>query len=137
MASQLNENIVTLGDLNSDLLIEHNNKLLYTMQVFNFKNIINKPTRVTDHSSTLLDPIIISDTMECLYSDVLKLPSNISDHDASVAFIKCPRGKSHCFKRKIWLYDKMDVNKFSNKIEGTDWHELLGNDTNVDDRLID
>lgn len=136
MASQLNENIVILGDLNSDLLIEHNNKLLYTMQVFNFKNIINKPTRVTDHSSTLLDPIIISDTMECLYSDVLKLPSNISDHDASVAFIKCPRGKSHCFKRKIWLYDKMDVNKFSNKIEGTDWHELLGNDTNVDDMCV-
>mgnify|MGYP000719022871 CR=1 FL=1 len=32
------------------------------MNLFNLENVINKPTRVTGHSSTLLDPIIISDT---------------------------------------------------------------------------
>ena len=54
--------------------------------LFNFVNIISKPTRITDHSNTLLDPIIISDTMNYIYSDVLKIQSEISDHDASVAF---------------------------------------------------
>jgi hypothetical protein len=39
---------------------------------------------------TLLDPIIISDTMSSIYSDVLNLPSEISDHDAAVAYIECP-----------------------------------------------
>ena len=54
--------------------------------LFNLVNIISKPTRITAHSNTLLDPIVISDTMNYIYSDVLKIPSEISDHDASVGF---------------------------------------------------
>ena len=80
---QINDNIVILGDLNSDLFITNNNKLIETMMLFSLANIISKPTRTTAHSNTLLDPIIISDTMNYLYSDVLKIPSEISDHDAS------------------------------------------------------
>jgi hypothetical protein len=47
------------------------------MMMFNLFNIISKTTRITDHSNTLLDPIIISDTMNYIYSDVLKEPSEI------------------------------------------------------------
>jgi hypothetical protein len=39
----------------------------------------------------IIDPNIISDTMTPLYSDVFKMPSEISDHDAAVAFLKCPK----------------------------------------------
>ena len=97
-----------LGDLNSDLFIANNNKLIETMMLFNLVNIISKPTRITAHSNnTLLDPIIISDTMNYIYSDVLKIPSEISD-DASVAFLQCPKSVSVSFKREVWLYDKVD-----------------------------
>jgi hypothetical protein len=41
--------------------------------------LVLKPTRITEHSSTLLDPIIISDSVHYSYSDVLKVPSDISD----------------------------------------------------------
>ena len=51
------------------------------MRLFNLKNVIEKPTRVTNHSRTLLDPIIVSDTINYAFSDVFKLPDNISDHD--------------------------------------------------------
>ena len=44
------------------------------MMLFNLVNIISKPTRITVHSNTLLDPIIISDIMNYIYSDVLKIP---------------------------------------------------------------
>ena len=47
------------------------------MMLFNLVNIISKPTRITVHSNTLLDPIIISDIMNYIYSDVLKIPSEI------------------------------------------------------------
>ena len=57
------------------------------MTLFNLKNVINKPTRITTRSSTLLDPIMISDTRSSIYSDVLNVPSEISDHDAAVAYI--------------------------------------------------
>jgi hypothetical protein len=97
MGYQVNDNIVILGDLNSDLFIANNNKLIETMMLFNLVNIISKPTRITAHSNTLLDPIIISDTMNYIYSYVLKIPSEISDHDASVAFLQCPVPDTYFF----------------------------------------
>jgi hypothetical protein len=39
--------------------------------IFNLKNVIDKPTRISGNTSTLLDPIILSDTLNCNYSDVL------------------------------------------------------------------
>jgi hypothetical protein len=87
MGYQVNDNIVILGDSNSDLFIANNNTLIETMMMFNLVNIISKTTRITDHSNTLLDPIIISDTINYIYSDVLNEPSEISNHDASVGFL--------------------------------------------------
>jgi hypothetical protein len=55
MGYQVNDNILILGDSNSDLFIE------------------------LDHSNTLLDPIIVSDTINYIYSNVLKEPSEISN----------------------------------------------------------
>jgi hypothetical protein len=72
---QVNDNIVILGDLNSDLFITNNNKLIETMMLFSLANIISKPTRTTAHSNTLLDPIIISDTMNYLYSPKITILS--------------------------------------------------------------
>jgi len=83
LAHQINENIVISGDLNSNHFNVNNNKLVDLMTTFNFRNVILKPTRLNN----LLDPIIISDTMTPLYSDVFKLPPEISDHDAAVAFL--------------------------------------------------
>ena len=39
---QLNENIVVTGDLNSDLFILHNNKLVDTINMYNLRNVIKK-----------------------------------------------------------------------------------------------
>jgi hypothetical protein len=54
------------------------------MITFNSRNVIVKPTRLNN----LLDPIIIVDTMTPLHSDVFKMPSESSDLDAAVAFLK-------------------------------------------------
>ena len=88
MGYQVNYNIVILGDFNSDLFIANNNTLIETIMMFNLVNIISKTTRITDHSNTLLHPIIISDTINYIYSDVLKEPSEISNHDASVGVLR-------------------------------------------------
>jgi hypothetical protein len=88
MGYQVNDNIVILGDSNSDLFIANNNTLIEIIMMFNLVNIISKTTRITDHSNTLLDPIIISDTINYIYSDVLNEPSEISNHDASVGFLR-------------------------------------------------
>ena len=71
------------------------------MRLFNLKNVIEKQARLTNHSRTLLDPIIVSDTINDVFSDVFKLPDNISDHDASVVILQCSKNISRSFKREI------------------------------------
>ena len=80
LAYERNQNIVITGDMNCDLQVTNNNKLIDTMRLFNLTNVINKPTRVTENSSTLLDPIIVSDSMQVSLSDVFTVPWQISDH---------------------------------------------------------
>ena len=128
MGYQINQNIILTGDLKSDLFSSRNNKLIDTMNLFNLTNVIEKPTRITEHSSTLLDPIIISDSVHYSYSHVLKVPSDISDHDASIFFIECPKFQTRSFQREVWLYEN-----FSSKLDTVDWNALLSDLEDVDE----
>ena len=58
-ALDISPNIILLGDFNENLLNE-NLTHLKTILVNSLRNVITTPTRITAHSSTLLDPIIIS-----------------------------------------------------------------------------
>ena len=133
LATQFNENIVLVGDLNSKLFCVNNNNLVDIMNIFVFKNVIDKPTRVTENASTLLDPIILSDSLNSIYSDVINIPRNISDHDATVAYIDCSKGISTTFKREIWQYDKIYIEKFDKTINDIDWNDKIVNFDDVDD----
>jgi hypothetical protein len=77
-------------------------RLSWSVRSYNHTSI-EKPTRVTEHSSTLLDPIIISDYVHYSFSDVLKVPSDISDHDASIIFIDCPKFQTRSFQTRLKL----------------------------------
>jgi hypothetical protein len=105
------------------------------VNIFNLKNVIDKPTRISGNTSTLLDPIILSDTLNCNYSDVLKIPRHISDHDAAIAFIKCPKATSRSFTRDIWLYNQTDFVRFNQMLTGINWNEKLCKCDDVDDML--
>ena len=94
------------------------------MNIFNLKNVIDKPTRISGNTRTLLDPIILSDTLNCNYSDVLKIPRHIGDHDATIAFIKCPKSTSKSFTRDIWLYDQTDFVRFNQMLTDINWNEI-------------
>jgi hypothetical protein len=81
----------------------------------------------------LLDPIILSDSLNSIYSDVINVPRNISDHDAAVAYIDCPKRISTTIKREIWQYDKIDMDKFDKYINDIDWNDKKGNFDDVAD----
>ena len=65
-----------------------------------------------------LDPIILSDSLKSTY--VINIPRNISDCDAAVAYIDCPKGISTTFKSEIWQYDKIDIVKCDTNINDID-----------------
>ena len=80
--------MVLLGDINEDQLSITNNKLKTIMLLNNMTNVITNPTRVTSTTSTLIDRIVISNNINCLYSDTLITPSHISDHYCTLAYVK-------------------------------------------------
>ena len=58
-------NIVLLGDFNTNLLQDEHghtsyegNKMKGILERFNMKNVVKGPTRITNHSKTLIDLII-------------------------------------------------------------------------------
>ena len=73
--------------------------------------------------------------MTPLYSSVFKLPPEISDHDAAVPFLNCPKSTSCSFTRKIWQYDNTDLELFNNKMNEINWNEKIGILDDVDDMV--
>ena len=51
--------VIIAGDLNFDMLVNSGNgkKFKDILQAANFRNVIKKPTRITKHSSTIIDLI--------------------------------------------------------------------------------
>ena len=79
--------LLVTGDLNIDVL-KPNAPLTkqYTdfLNMFNLTQHVQKPTRVTPHSETLIDHITSNDSKLVTHVDVLPC-SNVSDHDAPYA----------------------------------------------------
>ncbi|XP_050392237.1 uncharacterized protein LOC126810913 [Patella vulgata] len=70
--------IIMFGDLNIDILNHNNCYWLDVLDLYNLKQIITSPTRVTSHSSTLFDYVIVSSPNNIIETSV---PSySISDH---------------------------------------------------------
>nr|CAH7717665.1 unnamed protein product [Callosobruchus chinensis]CAH7730660.1 unnamed protein product [Callosobruchus chinensis] len=72
------DNILILGDINIDLF-NHENPLSNCLDSFNFTQLINEPTRVTLHSSTLLDPIFTNTPNKVVNSGTINADF-VSDH---------------------------------------------------------
>jgi hypothetical protein len=63
----------------------------------------------------------------------LKYQDIQSDHDAAIAFIKCPKATSKSFTRDIWLYDQTDFVRFNQMLTDINWNDKLCNFDDVDD----
>ena len=127
-ASEISKNIIIVGDLNEDQLNHRYHNLKDIIMLNNLVNIINVPTRVTNTSQTLLDPIVLSETIKVLDSGIVNVPADISDHSATYVFLPFSYNHSTAFKRVVWQYKKGDFCKFNRLISSTDW-EFLKNDS--------
>ncbi|PJE78081.1 hypothetical protein CI610_02987 [invertebrate metagenome] len=126
-------NIIITGDLNIDFLKPIRGDLCDILSNYNLTNVITEPTRQTDTSSTLLDPIIVSDTVNVVFSDVIEIERTISDHDAVFAIINIPVKIKHYFKRKVWLYDQTDIDKLKVMINSIPWLDRFANLSHVNE----
>ena len=105
-ALDVNKNIVLLGDLNENLFNDSLMNLRNVIVINNLENGITEPTRVTQHSSTLIDPILVSKDLHTYNAGCIHVDSNISDHRATFTYIKFEFFCQPRTTNKIWLYNK-------------------------------
>lgn len=110
-ALEISKNIIVVGDINEDQLQDRNHHLKDIMYLNSLVNIINEPTTITDNTETLLDPIILPETMSFLNAGVLDILETVSDHRATYVFVPFTYPHEFTFKRMVWLYKKGDFEK--------------------------
>ena len=123
-----------LGDFNTNVEGKYsslNKALNGFMNLFNFKQLINEPTRVTVTSSSTIDLILSSDPDRVTQSGVVNI--GMSDHNA----IFCSRKINKGFKLnkhntcKIRSMKDFDQDVFVDKLRNVNWFDVL-NCENVD-----
>ena len=124
-----NQNTILMGDFNVCLLKENttnsNSPLSSMLHRFYFVPMITKPTRVSDHSATLIDHIWINFVNETNSGVVL---SNISDHyfvfSNFVGLVD--RDINELIKFTFRDFSKENTDKFIHNINNIDWNNVLG-----------
>ena len=133
-ASETSNQILITGDINVDMLnLAQRHPLNDVMLRYGLSNIIDEPTRIGHFSSTLLDPILITDTCSVSSSYVVDVDRSFSDHNAVVCHLNVPMKLCTSFKRTVWIYKRGDFNKFNNMILNFDWESYFINCSDVND----
>lgn len=122
--------IVISGDFNLNMLNQNTSRKIGSVcETYNLNQIITKPTHFTEHSSSLIDLIIVSNKDHVLLSGVGEPfpPQHIRYHCPIYGIFKFSKPKTLSFKRHIWYYERGDYNSLRNKASDINW-ELLHND---------
>ena len=85
-----NKPVFILGDLNDNQFVNGNN-LCRIIKSLNLTQVVDKPTRITANSSTLLDVIITNSESMIIKSDVS--PSPIADHETISSIVNFHKPK--------------------------------------------
>ena len=120
-------NILILGDLNSDLLFRGKapkdtylgRKLLKVLNSFNMENIINKPTRITADTSTIIDLIITSANQKIKSHGCYD--TGITDHHIVYAVLNLYRKRSWPKLIEAKNYKDLDVESLKGDTEQAPW----------------
>ena len=105
-----------MGDFNLDLIkVDTHNQtkdFVHSLYTNVFYPTISKPTRVTEHSATLLDNIITNNTGYCIKSGVLYAYNDISDHFPVFNLLQI---NSKITKMYAYIFKRMNTAKILRK----------------------
>ena len=124
--------VILNGDWNVDFLTPLPSVLNDILNLYGLRNVIREPTRFGLTRNSLLDPVIVSNCIETIDDGVIPIERQISDHDGTFVIINSPLLSSSSFHREIWLYNRGNYELFKQKINSTDWNDLIQNSENID-----
>ena len=130
------KSLILLGDFNIDQFGKNNSakRLLRSFAILNdIKQIINEPTRITEHSKTLIDLIFVNIEHRIVQSGVIH--TSLSDH--SLVYCVMKGGIPKVPPRKIEYRSFKNYNKeaFVNDLNQVPWSVISGVES-VDDKVL-
>ena len=121
--------IIVTGDFNVNMGSNNSSRIDNLLTQFSLHQLITDPTYITEHSSSLLDLIIVSNPNCILYSDVgPPLLDQTRYHLPVTGILNQPYNSTESFKRKIYLFDRGDYDMYRQKLLEVDWDGLVSGD---------
>lgn len=135
-----NKEIIILGDTNCDFSLprpsvaNHISHLQEIYDLFGLRQLIEEPTRITLHSSSLIDHISTSEYANILESGVIK--TSLSDHFLIYCIRKFRGGVKRQHKyitsRQLKNFDKT---AFLSDLSEVNWEDIIANASDSDDAV--
>ena len=125
------KNIILLGDFNADPNTNQGRMLSNLCYNFNMFTHINRPTRITTTSATILDQIISNIPNFVVLTDIQQPVLN-SDHCVVSVKLNFNYIAEQAYQRRIWNYKITDFNLFRSSLEQTNFDECFDSN-NIDD----
>ncbi|CAG2185001.1 unnamed protein product [Mytilus edulis] len=128
-----NNSIICLGDLNKNFMSDISSNIRDIVFINGLINIIDKPTHFDTRTgnTSLLDPILVTDSIPVVDKDTVPIDREISDHDGTYVTINCGFTSSRTYKRKIWDYKNGDFDLMNQKVSRTNWEHLISDADNM------
>ncbi|MCG8046489.1 MAG: reverse transcriptase domain-containing protein [Candidatus Thiodiazotropha endolucinida] len=124
--------IVITGDFNLNTLSPQTSRKIESLCLqFSLHQLIDKPTNFTEHSSSILDLLFVSNEEHILLSGVGEpfLNQPLRYHCPVYGVLKFSKPKATSFTRHVWYYGKGDYNLLRQRASELDWESLYNNDT--------
>ena len=117
ISTNINDVIIT-GDFNYNILSNESNKINDLLQLYNLKRLINEETHFTEHSASLIDLIMTSNSNSVLFSGVIDpfIPDQIRYHCPIILLLKFTRPSLRSYSRKTWNYSLRQIQRTSDGI---------------------
>ena len=129
--------VILLGDFNVDFSSTTRRnpakrKLLNFMRSLDCSQLLDKPTRVTETSKSLIDLIFVNN--EHRFTDSGIVPLSISDHSLIYCVLKVGKPKASPRTTEYRSFKTYDRDAFLEEINNVPWH-LVENCENIDDSV--
>ena len=125
--------LIITGDFNLNLLNQQTFRKIHSICThFSLYQCIDEPTHYTEHSSSVIDLLFVSNKDHLIHSGVADAFFNqdLRYHCPIYGIFKFSKPKVSSFTRRIWYYDRCDFNVLRNKVNAVDWNSLQ--DNNID-----
>ena len=114
---------IILGDLNVNFLVKNDHKDIKNIfNVQSFDQIIQKPTRVTENTSSLIDVVFTNQPKQISNQDVFAL--SLSDHDCVGCIRKVNNARYEPKTITCRNYSNYNPANLCNKLEEVDWFDF-------------